>query len=312
MTIPNAQSGIRRELAWFLALTFTASYAIAALAAARGGLAAFPALPLAMLMPMISAFIVQRFIVTEPVLSTLGFRVGRLRYWVVAPAAMLVMWITVFALSYVVHPAAYTNWSVIATRVQGLKNVPPTTLSAGGKLAVAYLLTLIIAPLLNLPIFLGEEVGWRAFMTPRLVALFGRPGLLIGGAIWGVWHTPFIYMGLNYPTHPLAGHLVWIPFCVAFGILLQTVYVRSRSIFPAALCHGLTNQFATLTLGLIVADTRFRELLDGPAGVVALLVLILPAAYYYRQFNTAPLTRGEPNQGTLAASVGASAANSAS
>lgn len=282
MTTPQAPSTIRRELIWFLGLTFTTSYAIAALAAMRGGLAGFPALPLAMLMPMTAAFIVQRFVARQPVLSALGFRVGRLRYWILAPAATLGVWIIVFGASYLIHPAAYVSRSVIATRVLHLKNLPPTTLGAGGQLAIAYLITVIVAPVLNLPIFLGEEVGWRAFMTPRLVALLGRPGLLISGAIWGVWHTPFIYLGLNYPTHPLLGHLIWVPYCIAFGILLQTVYVRSQSIFPAALCHGLTNQFAMLTLGLVVADSRFNELLDGPAGLVALLVVTLPAVYCYR------------------------------
>ena len=82
------------------------------------------------------------------------------------------------------------------------------------------------------------------------------------------------------------------------------MYVRSHSIFPAALCHGLTNQFATLTLGLVVAESRFSELLDGPAGVVALVVLMMPAAYDYRRFNAAPMVRHEPYEGTPAASVG--------
>jgi hypothetical protein len=107
---------------------------------------------------------------------------------------------------------------------------------------------------------------------------------LLGGAIWGVWHTPFIFMGLNYPQHPALGHLLWIPFCIAFGIILQTVYVRGGSVVPAALCHGITNQIAALTLGLVIVDSRFNDLIDGPAGVVALVTLIVPAIYCYRTF----------------------------
>jgi membrane protease YdiL (CAAX protease family) len=284
MTAPKAATDVRRELVWFLALTFLMTYAIAALAAARGGLDSFPALPLAMLMPMTSAFVVQRFVGAGTFFSSLGLRVGQLRYWIAAPSAILVLWIAVFTIGYALHPAAYANWQTIAIRALRLKNLPPTPLGAGGRLALAYLLTLVVAPLLNIPIFLGEEVGWRAFMTPRLTALYGRPGLLIGGAIWGVWHTPFIMLGLNYPTHPLIGHLIWIPFCVAFGILLQTIYVRAQSIFPVALCHGLTNQFGMLTLGLVATD-RARELVDGPAGLIALAVVALPAIYCYRHFD---------------------------
>lgn len=276
---------IHRELVWFLTLTFTATLAIAALAAERGGLDSFPALPLAMLVPMAAAFVVQRFVSDGPVLANLGFRRGRLVHWLVAPAAILLLWTVVFTVGYLIHSSAYVDWPTVGTRAVRLKNLPPTPFGPGGRLIVAYLVTIIVAPLLNLPIFLGEEVGWRAFMTPRLVALYGRRGLLISGVIWGVWHTPFIMLGLNYPTHPLLGELIWIPFCIAFGILLQTVYVRSRSIFPAALCHGLTNQFGMLTLSLVIVDTRARELIDGPAGLVALLILALPATYCYRHFD---------------------------
>lgn len=285
MTSPRTARNVRRELVWFLALTSSATLAIAATAAARGGLGSFPALPLAMLVPMTAAFIVQRFTGEGSVLRELGFRLGRIRYWIVAPAAFLALWIVVFGVSYLIHPSAYVDWSTVGRRALQLKNLPPTPAGVGGRLAVAYFLTIVVAPWLNLPIFLGEEVGWRAFMTPRLVALYGRPGLLVGGVIWGVWHTPFIMLGLNYPTHPLLGHLIWIPFCIALGVLLQTVYVRSRSIFPVALCHGLTNQFGMLTASLLMADDRMRDLVDGPAGVVALAILALPAAYCYRNFD---------------------------
>jgi uncharacterized protein len=284
MSDHTERRALRRELTWYLVLTFGSTWALAAFAATRGGLGAFPVLPLAMLFPMTAAFVVQRFVAKRPMRPALGFRVGNLRYWIFAPLALVLLWALVFALSSLVHPSAYKDWPGIAAKVALLKNVPSTPFGVRGRLAVAFLITAIVAPLLNLPIFLGEEVGWRAFMTPRLVALYGRPGLLLGGAIWGVWHTPFIFMGLNYPQHPALGHLLWIPFCIAFGIILQTVYARGGSVVPAALCHGITNQIAALTIGLVIVDSRFNDLVDGPAGVVALVTLIVPAVYCYITF----------------------------
>jgi membrane protease YdiL (CAAX protease family) len=277
---------LRRELTWFIAITFIATYAIAGLAAARGGLGAFPAIPLAMLTPMLTALGVQRFIAKRPIIGEngLGFRWGSTRYWLAAPAVMILLWAVVFGVSYFVHPAAYANWDAITANVRHLKNVPGSGQSAVGTLVSAYALTIFVAPLLNLPIFLGEEVGWRGFMTPRLVALFGRRGLLVSGVVWALWHTPFIFLGLDYPTHPMVGHLLWIPFCICFGIILQTLYVRSGSIFPVALAHGITNQVCALTLGIVLVDAQYSDLLDGPAGVVALVILVIPAVYCYRRF----------------------------
>ena len=286
VTIESPQDAtlVRRELVWYVAITYASSYVFAVLAARHGGLSSFPALPLAMLVPWIAAVVVGRFARRPAVPPSLGFRIGRVKYWIIAPLAMLVLWACVFAISYAVHPAAYIGgWAELTVNVGKLRNIPPVG-GTSTRLGLAYLLTIVVGPVLNIPIFLGEEVGWRGFMVPRLVALFGRRGLIIGGCIWALWHTPFILIGQNYPDHPLLGHLIWVPFCIAFGIILQTVYVRSRSIFPTALCHGLTNQFAMLTLSVFAVQSRFIDLLDGPAGVVAVVILTVPAVWCYRRF----------------------------
>ena len=286
VTIASAHDAalIRRELGWYVAITYASSCIFAVLAARHGGLSSFPALPLAMLVPWLAAVVVGRTARRPAAPPSLGFRVGRVKYWIIAPLAVLALWSCVFAISYAVHPGAYIGgWAELTANVGKLQNIPPVG-GTGTRLGLAYLLTIVIGPVLNIPIFLGEEVGWRGFMTPRLVTLFGRRGLIIGGCTWALWHTPFILIGQNYPDHPLMGHLIWVPFCIAFSIILQTVYVRSRSIFPSALCHGLTNQFAMLTLSVFAVQGRFVDLLDGPAGIVGMVILSVPAIWCYRRF----------------------------
>ena len=53
------------------------------------------------------------------------------------------------------------------------------------------LFAVLLAPAINMFPALGEEVGWRGYMMPRLKERFGLlNGRLLGGAVWGVWHWP--------------------------------------------------------------------------------------------------------------------------
>lgn len=53
------------------------------------------------------------------------------------------------------------------------------------------LFAVILAPAINMFPALGEEVGWRGYMMPRLKERFGLlNGRLLGGVVWGVWHWP--------------------------------------------------------------------------------------------------------------------------
>lgn len=63
---------------------------------------------------------------------------------------------------------------------------------------------------------LGEEFGWRAFLTARLIPALGLlPTALTVGLIWGLWHLPADYVGLKG-----YGELFWLAFLINGPILL--------------------------------------------------------------------------------------------
>jgi membrane protease YdiL (CAAX protease family) len=140
------------------------------------------------------------------------------------------------------------------------------------------------APAVNALVAVGEESGWRGFMTPKLAARLGRRrGLLLGGAIWGAWHWPAIIFGgyeygTGYPGAPVTGMLAMCLFTCALGSLLSVLYERAGTIWVPALAHGAFNAIAGLPLYVLPAGTTHYLLGPAIAGPVAGLPLLALAA----------------------------------
>lgn len=92
-------------------------------------------------------------------------------------------------------------------------------------------------------ICLGEEYGWRAYLTPKLESLMPEPlALIASGCIWGFWHAPLIKdIGLNFGTgykfFPYAGYIAMCVFCIFTGAFLTWLTRKTESVYPSAICH---------------------------------------------------------------------------
>lgn len=106
------------------------------------------------------------------------------------------------------------------------------------------LLSLTLAPFLNMLFTMGEELGWRGFLLPRLMPLGQWKAALWSGVIWGVWHAPVIVQGHNYPGYPVLGVFMMIIFCILLGTIITWLYINTKSPWVAALAHGSVNAIA--------------------------------------------------------------------
>lgn len=97
---------------------------------------------------------------------------------------------------------------------------------------------------------LSEEIGWRGWALPRLAASIGaRLASLVVGAIWAVWHLPAFYFP-HLEQLLLPPGLEFVPFAVivvAASVLISWVYLSSRSLLLAVLCHFMVN-FSLLSI----------------------------------------------------------------
>ncbi|MFA7540387.1 MAG: CPBP family intramembrane glutamic endopeptidase [Sphaerochaetaceae bacterium] len=178
-----------------------------------------------------------------------------------------------------------THFDTGLTLLQGAEVTPSTIL------LVSLLQVILVGPVINIVPTMGEELGWRGYLLPKLRTLFSdRLSIIISGIIWGLWHAPVIIMGHNYgteyPGYPYVGILVMVVFCVALGIIEGYFTIKLNSVIPAAMVHSAMNAGAALPL--IVAKVGINQTI-GPtvAGLIGGLPLFLVAITLFLKLDSA-------------------------
>lgn len=158
-------------------------------------------------------------------------------------------------------------------------------------LLIGQLINVVLASwFINLLPALGEEIGWRGWLTPQLLPLGVLPTIIITGLIWGLWHTPLMLLGHNYPQLPAWLAVVFmVIFCTLIGGVLAWLTIRTNSVWPAALGHSTINATAALPL-LFSVDGTYDPTQVGIAGTTGwIITAILLAVFLLTKSFRAPL-----------------------
>lgn len=264
--------------------------------------------PVMMFTPTIAAVIVV--LALRPVPK--GQRLRFLGLWPLRPAKRVV-WMTVLGLCApfvlilaTVLVAALCGWvqldlvhfSGYAEIVEAA--VPPgTPLPPAGVLVLSQLaLVPVAAATINAFVAFGEELGWRGFLVPALRPLGTGPALLLSGAIWGVWHAPIILLGYNFGRIDITGVLLMTAGCIAWGVLLGWLRLRSASVWPAVFAHGMMNACAAMIGLVFAAGTTYDMALAGPLGAAGWIVcaVVTVLLVVTGQFRRQPELDGAPGR----------------
>ena len=94
----------------------------------------------------------------------------------------------------------WADW--LTPQADGLYHSPPDrgwgALTFGG-LVVRMALNALVGVIVVSAMALFEEVGWRAWLQPRLVNRLGvRRGIAVTSLIWAFWHIPFYLSGIQH------------------------------------------------------------------------------------------------------------------
>jgi uncharacterized protein len=136
--------------------------------------------------------------------------------------------------------------------------------------------------LVNIPFVIGEELGWRGYLLPKLKPLGFWKANIILGVIWGLWHIPLILLGHNYPNHEIQGIFLMVLFCIIIGTLLNFSVWKSKSIWPAVFGHGAINASAGVIVLFQPPDYQIDTRLAGLTGITGWIIPLLAIAILYR------------------------------
>jgi membrane protease YdiL (CAAX protease family) len=177
---------------------------------------------------------------------------------------------------------------------------------------------LIAVPLSSIA-SLGEELGWRAYLLPKLMERFAgaehanasaedptyachpamagaRRMALLVGLIHGVWHWPLFFLSTKIDSSAAFPFpLVYLIFTCSMSVLLSWVTLRSGSVWPAAIGHGAVNVTSALS-GYMLKGPAIPMLGPAPTGLIGglgYLMLALVLLFSRTQFTGQISGRGE-------------------
>lgn len=121
-----------------------------------------------------------------------------------------------------------------------------------------------------------EEVGWRAWLLPRLAArLDARAAVLVTSFVWALWHVPFALAGIHHIDNASPVRVaISVPLAsVGIGLVLGWLWMKTRSIWMVTLAHGAVNDWGQYAFKYLNDFTRADPILVLDAGGRAVLLL---------------------------------------
>jgi membrane protease YdiL (CAAX protease family) len=120
----------------------------------------------------------------------------------------------------------------------------------------------------------GEELGWRGFLLPRLSERFGEMwSVWVMAILWSLWHVA----GFFFPGTPHYQFIPPVPFLVSvalFGVFLGFIFYRSGGSVLATILAHLSLNLSLGVGGVSLSSRVFWCVPVGIYGAVALLITL--------------------------------------
>jgi len=143
---------------------------------------------------------------------------------------------------------------------------------------------LVVGLAISVAFALGEELGWRGFLVPKLAERFSfTQTAVISGIIWSTWHVPLIifadYNGGTPTWYSIACFAVMV---VGISFPMAWLRLRSGSVWPAVLLHASHNLFIQGFFDTVTVDTGVTKYLLSEFGAVLALAAAVTGVIFWR------------------------------
>lgn len=219
--------------------------------------------------------------------QTLGWKWQPIRYEALGYLLPLLYAIPLYAVVWIVVRGSFALDTFERGAAESLQMPGSPHLAAFG-LMIPMLATLgVIGSLANA---LGEEIGWRGFLLPRLVGQFGFTlGCIVSGLIWAVWHYPgLLWADYNAGTNPTYALACFTVMVVAMAFVMGWLRLRSGSLWPCAMLHASHNLFIQAILDRMTAGAGRTLYYTTEFGCGLALAIGATAVYFWARRNELP------------------------
>lgn len=200
--------------------------------------------------------ILTRLICAEPrkeFLKTLGLLPGKPIFWLVAYLLPILYGLVAYSFIWISGIGGFPDDKFF---VWALSTFPKLSSNVAAAALILQLMTIDFV--MNLHRGLGEELGWRGFLVPRLMDSwsFVKTSTVIGLG-WGLWHFPAILL-TNYNLG--APYWVALPcfivLTISISFILTWLRMKSKSVWPCAILHISHNMAIQ---GIFTPLTKMKE-----------------------------------------------------
>ncbi|HEX4534388.1 MAG TPA: type II CAAX endopeptidase family protein [Rhizomicrobium sp.] len=277
---------LTREIITFIVLAFVFSLVPEAIMAfSTAGIGAGSSVLILMWCPALAAFATSYLFKID--IATLGWSWRPLKYEWLGYIVPLLYVLPVYIVAWLLikDSFAYDAFAKAKAALWGYSawpNLATWLFSIPGLATIGMLESLTAA--------LGEEIGWRGFLLPRLTTRFGFTlGCLVSGAIWALWHYPLIISGdYGAGTDKIYELVCFTAMIVASSFVFGWLRLKSQSLWPCAMLHASHNQFIQDIFDPMTAQKGHVLYVTTEFGIGLVITTVIAAIWFWRRRGELP------------------------
>jgi len=135
---------------------------------------------------------------------------------------------------------------------------------------------------------LGEELGWRGFLAPRLMGIAGyTKTALISSVIWSFYHYPILLFSDYHSAAPTwYAFIMFTANIIAISFIAVWLRIKSASVWPPVLLHASHNLFIGHVYETLTIDTPITEYFATEFGAGLVVIYSVIAWFCWKNRNS--------------------------